>query len=129
MFCFFFCSWQISSISSQLEHWVPCCSFRRTCSSSFFCSWLIIIARKSLHFSVVWLHFPCRMQYLLTGLCSKEESSLDSTTLESESSCFFFSVDFLSFYFLVTTCRRFFFSSLGVKFSTLILKKSVILSQ
>ena len=65
----------------------------------FFCLCLSTIACRSLQSSVEWLHLLWRMQYFHFGRRSTLGSSLDSTTLEPESSCFLlfeFFFDFLA---------------------------------
>ena len=96
------CSWQIYWTFSLSEHWFPCCSFCKTSCSSFFCLFLLIIVSKPLQLSVEWLYLPCRIQYFLFGWCSTEDSSLDSTTLDLDSSCLRFLRLFL-FVFLEAT--------------------------
>ena len=66
----------------------------------FFFQCLFTRAFKSLYLSVVWLQFLCRMQFFFTVLQSTEDSLLDFTTIELESSCFLFLLLLLSFFFL-----------------------------
>ena len=66
----------------------------------------------------------CIFSYFLTGRRSIEDSSLDSTTLETKSSCYLFLVTFLSLFFL-EAAEDFFFSSLASKISTLVSKISL----
>ena len=93
--------------------------------SLFFYLYLNIIPQRSLQLSEEQLHFSCRTKNLLNGLCSIEDSLLDSTTLELESSCFLFLVDFMSLSFLVAA-EEILLSSLDSKFYSLVPKKSVI---
>ena len=97
LFSFFSCSSQISRIFFQLEHLALCCSSRCSwrVSSSFAYVFLPLHVGRSFQLIVEWLHFRCRMQYFLVRRKASVGSSLDSTTLESESSLFLFLWDFL----------------------------------
>ena len=68
--------------------------------------------------------FPMQKAVFFVGLCSTVNSSLGTTTLVLESSCFLVFEKILPFFFLETV-EDFFFSSLSSRFSTLASKKSV----
>ena len=108
----------------QLERSIHCFSFLMSWNLfCIFCLYLLTIAFKSFQLSVQWLHLLCKIQYFLLRWRASIHSSLDSTTLESESFCFLFLILLRVF---LAAAEDFFLSSLGSKFSTLISKKPVI---
>ena len=92
----FTCSLRIDGIFFQLEHLAPVCPALRL---DFFL--LVFVHRPSNSYNYLLFEyiFLRRLQFFLTGLLSKQDSSLYFTTFKMESSSFLFLVAFFSFFF------------------------------